>query len=149
MTLRYTLVKQLHFLGKSEGAPTVVTMQRWDALRAAKRRSDLVILNDGAVKLSKNCRSATDLQWMDDAFAESNLQYGSAALTEAQARDLIAERTGTRPADRSCGNRHCSMAVPLGAQRCEHGHQFHETGGGSGHRFPAGREIFLPTGGTK
>lgn len=149
MTLRYTLVKQIHYLGEDKGKPVLITMQRWDALRAAARRSDHVILHDGAPVYSKRCVSGADLKMMDGTFAATQERYRNVALTEVQARDLIAERTGARPADRYCSRRYCSAAVPLGADRCEQGHPYGTTGTGSGHGMPAGREILLPAGGTR
>lgn len=143
MTLRYTLVDQLHYLGETEDRQTVVTIQRWDALRASARRSDLVILNDGVTVLSRRCVSTADLTYMDGVFAETVKLYGPHALAEEQARDLIGERTGTRPADTYCVNRWCPARVPLGASRCGCGHTYNQTGSGSGHGVPAGRDIVL------
>lgn len=149
MTLRYTLVNQLHYLGEVAGEPALVTLQRWDARRAASRRSDLVILNDGVPVLERRCIAVADLAHMDAMFTETAKLYAGQFLTEDQARDLIAERTGTRPADRYCSRRHCPSAVPLGADRCEEGHPFGSAGTGAGYAPPAGREIMLRTGGAR
>jgi hypothetical protein len=149
MTLRYTLFNQLHFLGEHEGQRVLITMQRWDSPRAARRRSDHVIVHNGVIVYSKRCLSAADLKMMDGAFTDTEKRYGNAKLTEEQARNLIGELTGTRPEDKYCSRRYCPAAVPLGAARCEEGHPYGTTGTGSGHAMPAGREILLPTGGPR
>lgn len=148
MTLRYMMVNQLHYLGEAAGKPTVVTMQRWDALRAAARRSDHVILNDGVIVVSERYVSSADLARMDATFAAAKARYGRVELTEDQARDLIELRTGVRPPQEYCGSRPCGARVPLGACRCGAGHTFNQTGSGSGHGVPAGRDIVMaPRGG--
>lgn len=149
MTLRYTLVRQFHYTAEDKGQHVLITMQRWDALRASRRRSDHVILHDGVVVYSKHCLSAADLKAMDGTFTATEERYRYVSLTEAEARDRIAERVNTRPADNYCSRRYCGAAIPLGAARCEEGHPYGTTGTGSGHAMPAGREILLPTGGTQ
>lgn len=141
MTLRYTLIEQVHFLGQADGQPTLVTMQRWDALRAARRRSIHVIANDGVVKHHKLCQSTEDINFMDAAMDLN--RKTNALLTERQARTVLAERTGAVPA--WCERRYCDGCIPIAADRCEHGHPIGQVAAGalSGVRR---RPIILHTG---
>lgn len=127
-SLRYQLVKQLHFIADvAPGRPEVVTIQHWKS--KTSRLAVYVRIHNGT-EIDRHVAD-TDAQRarIELSFTIARRDFADRLLSDAAAADEVSRRGG--PGPKYCHASECGAQIPFAASQCADGHPLDHVNAGT------------------
>lgn len=127
MSLRYCLIKQLHFIADVNGVDTIVTIQHWQSKDTST--AVYVRVHNGVEANRRFASTPAEHALIERSFEIARAEFRDQMLSDDFAGDEVARRGGPKP--QWCHATDCGVMVPYAAAQCAEGHAVNHVNAGT------------------